>query len=276
MSRLWIGCLLAVVLGTTGVVAGGYDDFASGISAVNRGDNGQAITYLTSALAAGDLNANLVPVAYLERARAYAAKGDCLAAIADAGAALRSKPDYYEAFELRAEADRCAGKDSDAVADFTQVIAMRPVDDAYWQRGLARWNLGDFQNAADDFSTAATKSPKWPYPVIWFGLSKLRAGAFDGVDFAKRYDSFGASDWPGPVFELYEAHVKPDDVILVAGKSEKAAKDNLCEADFYVAEWWLVQKNAAAAKPLLEDVRDHCRHDFVEYAEALVELKRLP
>jgi lipoprotein NlpI len=274
--RLGFGCLLALVLGTTGAIADGYDDFASGISAVNRGDNDQAVTYLTSALAAGDLNANLVPVAYLERARARAAKGDCPAAIADAGQAIQLKPDYYEAFALRAEVDRCAGKDSDAVADFTQVIAMRPVDGAYWQRGLARWNLGDFQNAADDFSTAASKSPKWPYPVIWFGLSKLRAGAFDGVDFAKRYESFGGSDWPGPVFELYETHAKPDDVILTAGKSEKAAKDNLCEANFYVAEWWLVQKNAAAAKPLLEDVRDHCRRDFVEYREALVELKRLP
>ena len=276
MARLRLSCLLALVLGATGASAGSYDDFASGLSAVNRGDSDQAIGFFTSALAAGDLNAGLVPVAYLERARAHLEKGECPAAIADAGAAIKLKPDYFEAVLLRANANRCVGNDADAIADFTQVIAIRPIDSAYWERALARWNVGDFQDAADDFSTAASKAPKWPYPVIWFGLSRLRAGTFDGVDFAKRYRDFD-SDWPGPVFGLFESHVKPDDVVVAAGKSDDkaAGKDNLCEAHFYVAEWWLVQNNTAAAKPLLEDVRDTCRHDFVEYREALAELRRL-
>jgi lipoprotein NlpI len=276
MLRLGYCCLLSLVLSATGAMAGGYDDFASGLSAVNRGDSDQAIAFLTSALAAGDLNANLVPVAYLERARAHFEKDDCAAAVADAGAALKMKPVYFEALLLRANAERCAGNDADAIADFAAVIAIRPVDEAYWQRAFARWNLGDFQNAADDFSTAASKSPEWAYPVIWFGLSKLRAGTFDGVDFAKRHHSFDSSEWPAPVFGLFESHIKPDDVVQTAGKSdEKTVKDNLCEAHFYVAEWWLVQNNIAAAKPLLENVRDTCRHDFVEYKEALVELRRL-
>lgn len=276
MMRHWIGCLLWLVLSATGATAGGYDDFASGLSAANRGDTDQTITYMTSALTAGDLNAGLVPVAYLERAWAHMEKGDCPAGITDASAAIKLKPDYFEALFLRANADRCDGRDADAVADFTQVITMRPVDQAYWQRGLARWNLGDFQNAAADFSETASRAPKWPYPVIWFGLAKLRAGGFDSADFAKRYRDFGESDWPGPVFGLYESHTKPDDVVLAAGKSnDKAAKDNLCEAHFYIAEWRLTQNDASAAKPLLEDVRDTCRHDFIEYREALVELKRL-
>jgi lipoprotein NlpI len=277
MSRVWIGSLLWLVLSATGAAAaGGYDEFVSGIAAVNRDDDDQAIADMTSALAAGDLNASLVPVAYLERAQAHAEKGDCPAAVADASAAIKLKPDYFEAFWLRARADSCAGHDTEAVADFTQVIAMRPLDDAFWQRGLARWNLGDFQNAADDFSETASRSPKWPYPVIWFGLSKLRAGSFDGVDFAKRYQPFDDSDWPAPVFGLYESHAKPDDIVVAAGKTDKAAKDNLCEAHFYVAEWWLAQKNTTAAKPLLEDARDNCPHNFIEYKAALVELKRLP
>jgi lipoprotein NlpI len=277
MIRLQLVCLISFVLSATGAMAGGYDDFASGISAINRGESDHAIAFLTSALAAGDLNAHLVPVAYLERARAYAEKGDCPAAITDASAAIALKSDYFEAFLLRANADRCTGRDADAVADFTRTIAMRPLDDAYWQRGLARWNLGDFQNAADDFSETASRSPKWAYPVIWFGLSKLRSGSFDGADFAKRYRSFDDGDWPAPVFGLYESHIKPDDVIVAAGKGdEKVAKDNLCEARFYVAQWWLAQKNTPAAKPLLESVRDTCRHDFIEYRQALVELKRLP
>jgi lipoprotein NlpI len=276
MSRLWIGWLLGLVLSATGANAAGYDDFASGLSAVNRGDNDKAIGFFTSALAANDLNASLVPVAYLERARAHLDKEECAPAVADATAALKLRADYFEAYLLRATADRCARMDSEAIADFTQVIAKRDLDDSYWQRALARWNLGDFENASGDFATVAERAPKWPYPVLWFGLSKLRAGTFNGVDFNKKYQSFDASDWPGPVFELYQGKSKPDDVLQAAGKGDaKTAKDNLCEAHFYIAEWWLVQKNTDAAKPLLDDVQTNCRHDFVEYRAALVELGRL-
>jgi lipoprotein NlpI len=276
MRRLWTGGLLWLVLGVTGAHAAGYDDFASGLSAVNRGDNDKAIGFFTTALAAGDLNANLVPVAYLERARAHLDKAECAAAIADATAALKLKTDYFEGYQLRAVADRCARLDPEAIADFTQVIAIRDLDGAYWERAHARWNVGDFENAAADFSTAAERSPKWAYPVIWFGLSKLRAGTFDGIDYIMRYRPFHVSDWPGPVFQLYEGRAKPEDVLQAAEKGDaKAAKDNLCEAQFYVAEWWLVQKNAETAKPLLKGVQNSCRHDFIEYRAALVELGRL-
>lgn len=276
MPRFWIGGLLWLVLSATGATAGGYDDFVSGISAVNRGESDKAIGFFTTAVAAGDLNASLVPVAYLERARAHLEKGECAPAIADATAALKLKPDYFEAYQYRALANECAYMYSDVIADYTQVIAIRDLDGAYQQRALARWSVGDFENAAADFSVAASRSPKWAYPVVWYGLSKLRAGTFDGVDFAKRYQSFNLSDWPGPVFELYEGHAKPDDVLQAAGKGEaKVVKDDLCEAHFYIAEWWLVQKNKDAAKPLLENARDNCRHDFIEYRAALVELGRL-
>jgi lipoprotein NlpI len=49
----------------------------------------------------------------------------------------------------------------------------------------------------------------------------------------------------------------------------------MCEANFYLAEWWLAKKGEETARPLLEDVRDNCRHDFIEYSAARAELTRL-
>jgi tetratricopeptide (TPR) repeat protein len=274
MTRLWFCCLLACVLSVAAARAAGYDDFASGMSAVNRGDNDQAIAFFTSALAAGDLSASLAPVAYLERARAHLAKDECPQAAADAAAALKAKPVYFEASLLKARADTCDGAQADVIADLTQVIAIRPFGEAYFERALARWSGGDFEGAAGDFSTASSLTPEWAYPVIWFGLSKQRAGTFDGADFAKRRQSFDGNDWPDPVLSLYEGKAKPDDVLAVAGKGD-AAKGNLCEAHFYIAEWWLIQKNADAARPLLQDAKSNCPRNFIEYRAAQAELGRL-
>jgi lipoprotein NlpI len=107
-------------------------------------------------------------------------------------------------------------------------------------------------------------------------MSKLRAGTFDAADYTKKYPRFDMSDWPGPVFQLYAGHAKPEDVLQAAGRGDAmVAKNNLCEAQFYVAEWWLAQKNAAAAKPLLVNARDICLHGSIEHLGALVELGRL-
>ena len=105
MRRLWTGGLLWLALSATGASAAGYDDFASGLSAVVNGRSDKAIGFFTRALAAGDLNANLVPVAYLGRAQAHLFKNECDQAVADATSALKLKADNYEAYQLRGRAD---------------------------------------------------------------------------------------------------------------------------------------------------------------------------
>ena len=277
MLRIWLVCLVLLALSASGAKAAGYEDFASGISAVNRGDYDRAIAFFTSALAAGDLNASLVPVAYLDRGHARYHKGECVPAIADFSAALKARPDYFEAYVGRGMANRCAGNDADAIADLTQAVATRPVAEAYWERGLAHWDLGDFDKAAQDFSAAAPLVQGWSYGPLWFALSKQRAGSFDDRDFGNQLDHLDLRAWPGPAIELFRGNATPDEVYRASGQVEASKKrEALCEADFYVAEWWVVHAKPDTAKPLLMRARDNCRDDFVEYSAAAVELKRLP
>jgi len=263
-------------LGATGVRAAGYDDFAQGLSAFNRGDNDRAIALFTSALAAGDLNANLVPVAYLDRARAQLIKGDCASAIPDLSAALKARPDNLEALHIRGDAERCAGSPESAIVDYTQAIALKPDASGYWGRGLSRWDIGDFADAATDFASAAARNPKWPYPILWFDMARFRAGAFGPAEVRESIANLNVDDWPGPLFDLFAGNATPDDVFHAAADGDpKIAADKRCEANFYVGEWWLLKKNPDAAKPLLQDAATNCRHDFVEYFAAATELKRI-
>lgn len=276
MALLRLGCLLCVALIATPVAASGYDDFSRGLAAISRGDNDSAIMFFSSALQAGDLGSGVEPLVYFNRARARLNKEECASAVADLNAALQLRPNYIEAYMQRGRANRCAGNYGEAIADYSEVIERKPTGDAYWQRALARWNEGDFDGSAADSWATALYAPKWPYPVLWFGLAKLRAGKLDDRDLEQKAIFFDLSVWPGTIFALFEGNATPDEIMRLAHNGDpRTSRDRKCEADFYIGEWWLAKNDTGEARPLLEDASSQCRHDFVEYSAANAELKRL-
>jgi lipoprotein NlpI len=271
-----LSLLLTFCVGATGALAAANDDIARGLSAVNRGDNDGAIAYFSQALEGGNLDSGLAQIAYFDRARAYMNEEECGPAAADLTSAISLKPDNADDYMMRGRAYRCAGRYQDAIADYTEVIRLAPSGNAYWQRALARYNAGDFDGAATDSQAAMLFAPKWPYPLLWFAIARMREGKFEASDIAGKTELIDQSTWPGQVFALYKGDATPDDILRAAQTGDaKAARDNLCEAHFYLAEWWLAKRGVGAARSLLEDVRDNCRHDFIEYSAARAELNRL-
>lgn len=274
--RLLSGILLAFVFSISGAGAAGYDDFADGMSALMRGDNDRAIAGFTAALAAGDLNANLVPTAYFDRARALLGKGNCAAALSDLNATLKLKPDYPEASFFRASADECAGDHAAAILDLTQAIALKPTVNSYLGRGTMRWMQNDFSGAASDFAYAAKLNPNYAYSALWHAVTQMRIGAFDANKFAVEASKLDDDAWPEPIVDLYLGKSTPEDVANAANEGDaKVVPGQRCEANFYTAEWWLAHQNVTSAKPLLENAQVNCPHNFREYSAADVELKRL-
>jgi lipoprotein NlpI len=276
VALLRLGWLLGLALIATPAAASGYDEFSRGLAAINRGDNDSAIMFFSSALQEDNLPAGVQPLVYYNRARAYLNKEECAQAVADLNAALQLQPGYYEAYLQRGRANRCAGNYGEAIADYSEIIEHKPTGDAYWQRALARWNEGDFDGSAQDSWSTALFAPNWPYPILWYGLAKLRAGKLDERDLQQKAVFFDLSVWPGTVFALYEGNATPDEIMRLARYGDpRTSRDRMCEADFYVGEWWLAKKNTEAARPLIESASSLCRHDFIEYSAANVELKRL-
>ena len=275
MSRFWFAFLLAFVLGATAVAAAGYDDFALGVSAFNRGDAEQAMADFTAALNAGDLNPALLPIAYVDRARVYYAKGECSLAAADLAAAMKAKPDYVDAYLVRAQTDECLNQDQAAIADFTQAIALAPTAVNYAGRGRTRWDVGDFAGAADDYAQAVKLSPKAPYYLLWLELCRMRAGTYAQGKAVQEVDALDFDDWPETILDFYAGKGTPEAVLQAAASDPDKLVYRQCEANFYVAEWRLSQLNSEAARPLLEDAVAHCAHNMREYSAARRELRRL-
>lgn len=275
MSRYWFALLLALAFGATAAAAASYDDFASGVSAFNRGDAEQAIAGFTAALNAGDLNPALLPIAYVDRARVYYAKGECSLASADLSAAMKAKPDYVDAYLARVQTDECLNQYPSAVADFTQAIALAPTAENYAGRGRTRWDIADFAGAAEDYAQAVKLSPKAPYYLLWLQLNWMRAGTFAQEKAVREVDALDLDDWPKIILDFYAGKATPEAVLQAAASDPDKAVYRQCEANFYVAEWWLSQQKGDAARPLLEGAAAHCAHNMHEYSAARRELRRL-
>lgn len=257
-------------------LAAAYDDFARGISANLQGDDALAIASFSAAIAAGDLNPTLLPAAYRGRGLAYLRQKQCKPALSDLDEYIRLKPGDVQGLEWRGDAHACLGEFAAAEADLSQVVAARPNRDVYWLRGRQRWRMQNFSGAADDFAQLVRLQPKFSYAVLWLELSRARGGVLDPKIGAHDVDELDSRDWPTPLIKLFVGEAKPEDMAAAAarGDADKIAGQQ-CEADFYLAEWWLARNDAASAKPLLQTAADKCPKNFVEYDGARFELSTL-
>ena len=106
------------------------------------------------------------------------ARGDREAQIADYSEAIRCNPRYYLAYYNRGNARHEAGDFAGAVADHSTVIALRPTDANAWNnRGWARQSLGDYAGAAADYTRALEFAPAdwWARSMVTGNLATARA-----------------------------------------------------------------------------------------------------
>jgi lipoprotein NlpI len=82
--------------------------------------------------------------------------------------------------------------------------------------------------------------------------------------------------WPGPIVKFYLGDITRDDLLHLAQTSDpKETADQTCQANFYLAEWSLLQGQRTAAIDLLRKARDGCPKNLDESTYARSELARL-
>lgn len=87
------------------------------------------------------------------------------------------KQNYTEqrAEELKSSAQERAesGDELAAIQKFTQVIALKPTGESYYQRGNAQFDLGSYQAAVEDYTAALEKDPNYLAAYFNRGLAYL-------------------------------------------------------------------------------------------------------
>jgi lipoprotein NlpI len=293
---------------------GSYEDLNAGIAERNRQDWDGAIAYLSRALAANDLNADLQYVAHLDRGEAYAAKGQLDSAAADFAVCIAQRPDDITPLFFQARINLATGKPDAARQDVDAVMAADPyaAEEAYTMRAKAYEIEGDTENQLKDMQAVLAKDPKNISAYFDFGIAELLSGHADeaaavftkltvednsqrsphywdywlwlaitdlkqGKSVSQNLPSgFDHTKWPAPMIDFLQGHATQEAVYAAAKDDQRAAIGRLCDANFYLGEWHLIHGDGAEAKLLLNQAARDCPRNFLSWYAAEAESKNAP
>lgn len=213
------------------------------------------------------------PYTYRNRGRAYHDKGDTARAILDFDKAIGLSPFFAAAYVDRGVAHVDDGDFGAALADFTTAIAIEPRKaDGYRQRARGYFVQGNFVAAADDFVSAIESvdnlGPAWD--MLWLYLARARADKNGAAELETNAARLKNENWPYPLIELYLGRRSATEVFSAVTKPWQR-----CDADLFVGEWHLTQRDDAQAAVALQAALTGCSKTNWGYLTAEVDLKRL-
>lgn len=213
--------------------------------------------------------------ALLGRGALELAQQDAKGAIRDFDRVIALRGDNADAYEERAAARMLAGDLDGVMADLDKARALAPDDrEVLYPRGMVRFLKGDEKGAVDDLMHADPGKKMQDYRAILLYLARTRAGQ-DGKPALAAAVAKAAHQWPYPVMAFLLGRITPQQLLQEAGKPGAAQQGNKCEANYYLAEWYLLKDDKGHAGPLLRKAVDSCPKDFDEYFNARVRLKQL-
>lgn len=169
-------------------------------------------------------------------------------------------------------------KDTARAREWYRKAAEKKFIPAYLPLARILFFSGDFAESAKNFELAEPVPPQDRYLPFWKFLAKSRAGDTDTA--VKELNAADAAQherkWPAPIAAFYLRRLTADALLAAArDQNKEKARAQVCEANFYIAEEYLLEGKKKEARPLLESARRDCPTDFIEYDASGNELERL-
>jgi tetratricopeptide (TPR) repeat protein len=279
----------------TGVAyANGYDAFTRGMSALSRGKYDAAVAAFSAALDAGDLVPAYIPTAYFERAEAYLGKKMCPEALSDIENAIKLRPNSREMVTTRIAVNVCLKQPGAVERDFATLMAKRPNAGMHFELAHYQWSVGLWEKSAANClqgldiykrqkaeltrDGADAGADDFMFPMAaWYAVDTVRAQTFDAAALAAALGKYNSNEWPGPLLDFFRGLRSETQVYREADswRSDRA-RNQACEADFYLGEWSLAHGDADGAKAKLTRAAEKCPDGYIEKNSAKTELERMP
>jgi tetratricopeptide (TPR) repeat protein len=234
------GCAVApsAIASGAAAVAGGasaQDLIAQANQLDNQGDHDGAIALYTKAIAAGDEYD-----ARIDRSFSYAGEGRYADAMQDLDRAQALKP-----------------------------AATEPLSARYW----FQFQLYQFGAVADTVAKLQSLRGNDPYAPLLRYIALSRLGRDAKPELAKTLTSANKNMWPQAAAQLFLGKVDP--VSLLQWVQQSGNQQAVCEAPFYVGEFYLLQHDRDNARTAFQiNQSDECR-PVTEYYAARTELNTL-
>jgi lipoprotein NlpI len=144
-------------------------------------------------------------------------------------------------------------------------------DDAYFHRGLAKLYAGALPAAMADLVQASRLDPAYAYYALWIDIIDKRRN--EAGSLAQATAHLDMNKWPAPIVRLFLGETTPAAVRAAADDPDPATRGGqLCEANFYSAEYALQHGDTQEAARLFRLAATGCARDFVEGPSAGAEL----
>lgn len=217
-------------------------------AAFKAGKTNEALTLATRAVEAGARN----PKFFYFRGSLLEALHQPAKAVDDYDAAIKLNPKAVEIIERRGELHFKLGHFPESIADFDRVIAIAPPQGPHhWQRGIALYYAGRFEDGRKQFESHQTVNPNDVENAVWHYLCVAR---LQGVEKARAALIDIQGDGRVPMMEIYalfRGKLKPDDVLKAATAGDPPAarlRNQLCYAHLYLGLYYEAAGNEKLAR----------------------------
>jgi lipoprotein NlpI len=127
-------------------------------------------------------------------------------------------------------------------------------------------------------SQAVKAAPQDIYAIIWRYVTSVKTGDSQPAlrELSDNAEKLKETRWPFPVINFYLGKIDEKGMYAAADTADPKKKaEQICEANFYLAEAKLLKANVEDAIPLLRAAEKECPPSFYEAHAARAELKRL-
>lgn len=183
---------------------------------------------------------------------------------------LAARPDSVEVLNALAVNAEARQEDEEAVDWGAKVLALHADNEealatsAHALYFLGRY--GDSQSALDNAMKTASGAQA-VYVALWQAMAAKRLG----LDVAARlapYASHWSTDWPRPVLDVFLQRMSPEQARSAAAASGDEASGQLCELNFYLGEWALMEGKTSEADRLFKQSLETNAAGYIEFMGA--------
>ncbi len=239
-----------------------------------------AVRRITATIDSNRLSGGDLAQAYCDRGVALYSLGRNDEAMADGDRAVDIDPNVPKTLVCRAEIRLATGDFTRAIADASRAIVLGFEGAApYHERGQAKFHLGRYREAAEDFAKARAVDSgerSATYNDLWRALAFRRMKQPLPDDLQKRATVEARGAWPRPALALLADRLSPEDMhTLASSRPGDEAEMNGTEADFYLGEYWLSLGETGKARDAFKASRARGVIIYSEYLASGFELDRL-
>lgn len=207
------------------------------------------------------------PPLYGMRAAAYRGKGDLDAAMREADYAVSLSKDYADGYDAKAYVYEEKGQLDDALSAVRDAVDARENDfSAVLHKGVILWELKRYGDAESAFADAQKIRPGDAYAAIWLFIAHRNRRNEDLP--ADQFKAVDPTVWPAPILAMLEGQTGVDATLALARTQTGSRRDQICDAEFYGGQHYLLVKDVASAEPLMALAAKDCTVDSVERVPA--------